>query len=50
MTNNFSKLEASFIEKSFNNPPQIVFETTEKCNLACHYCTPDFVTQKIRIL
>lgn len=39
MTNNFSKLEASFIEKSFNNPPQIVFETTEKCNLACHYCT-----------
>ncbi|GAB6959644.1 radical SAM peptide maturase [Prevotella aurantiaca JCM 15754] len=39
MNHNFSKLEASFVERSFNNPSQIVFETTEKCNLACHYCT-----------
>lgn len=39
MNENFSKLKATFVEQSFNNPSQIVFETTEKCNLACHYCT-----------
>jgi len=33
-----SNISANKIEKEFFANPQIVFEVTEKCNLACEYC------------
>lgn len=39
MNADYPKLSSSIVEHNFNNPSQIVFETTEKCNLACRYCT-----------
>ncbi|MBQ0061827.1 MAG: radical SAM peptide maturase [Bacteroidales bacterium] len=38
-TKKHANLTPSLIEYCFNHPSQVVFETTEKCNLACRYCT-----------
>ncbi len=39
MNRNYSTLKATLVKQLFNSTSQIVFETTEKCNLACRYCT-----------